>query len=191
MKTDPKPSLNVPPSLPSYVYREASVPRSNVLRENNLPARANHTGTLAVLSRQSAGRPTEAANRITPSLPAVRKINQFNVVNLAKKSEPVHLIGDKNVDVPLLALIGKALTSRLAYPKIAIDFNVRGLVLIGFTIHPDGHITDAQLVKTSGAGVLDDEALRALRSIALVPEVNAYLHEPRFMVVGILFGTHA
>lgn len=185
-----KPVLDVPPSLPAYVSREPSMRRVATKTQNGVRQK-EAAGVTADADKKPDIKPMKMTNHTASDLPPVQKINQFNVVNLTKKNDPVHLIGDKHVDVPLLEMIGKALTARLIYPKIAVDFNVRGLVLVGFVIHPDGRITDTQLMRSSGAGVLDEEALRALRAIELIPEVNRYLQASRFMVVGILFGTHA
>ncbi|SRR5579883_1761153 len=114
--------------------------------------------------------------------------NQPNVVKISSDENPVHLIGDKNVNKPLLVLLGKALSAHLAYPKIAVDFNLRGVVLIGFTVYPDGHVTNVQLVKSSSAQVLDNAALAAANAMSPVKNVNLYLNQPKSLVVGIIFG---
>jgi TonB family protein len=84
-------------------------------------------------------------------------------------------------------LLGKALTAHIVYPKIAADFRVKGLVLIRLTLHPDGQVSDIELVRSSSADVLDQEALRGARAIATIPKVNIYLKQPKSMVVGLLF----
>jgi TonB family protein len=97
------------------------------------------------------------------------------------------LIGDKKINKPLLTLLGKALTVRLIYPKSAIDLNVKGTSIIGFLLYPDGHIIHIQLLKTSGAQVLDEAALTAARQMSPVNHVAQYLTQPKFMVIGIIF----
>lgn len=166
------PGMEIPPSVQSYVYREQVNP--------TLQQDSSQTSVLQAT--------TDTGSQIKAALPRVHKVNQFNAMNVSNRSEPVNLIGDKNVNVPLLTLLGKAFTAQLAYPKIAVDFHLKGLVLVGFTLHPDGSISEAQLVKTSGAGVLDDEAMRALLALSPIPNVSSYLNEPKFMVIGIMFG---
>lgn len=113
---------------------------------------------------------------------------QLTSISISKETEPVHLVGDKDIDKPLLTLLGKALSAHLSYPKIAIDFNVQGVALIGFVLHPDGQVTDAQLVKSSRAEVLDQAALSATMAMSPVKQVNLYINEPKYMVVGVIFG---
>src|SRR5579883_478988 len=118
----------------------------------------------------------------------VKHLTQLLPTNLSKPEDPVHLIGEDHEPRPLLTLLGKALTKHLLYPKAAIDFNVRGISVIGFVVHPDGQVTDVQLVKSSGTEVLDNEAVAAASAISPVNNVGQYLKEPRYMVIGIIFG---
>lgn len=191
MQPQPRPSLTIPSAVPSYVYKQPNVPSTTV--KSQLPSPTSNDAELPKQSVLPPSQQESVANNqpVSTHSTAVRKVKEFNVMDLASKEDPVHLIGDKDVNVPLLTLLGKALTAKLIYPKIAVDFRVRGLVLVGFTIHPDGHITNEQLVRSSGAGVLDEEAMRALHAIAPVPNVAEYVTEPKFMVVGILFGYQA
>ena len=84
--------------------------------------------------------------------------------------------------------MGQAIGRQLIYPRIAMDFNLRGVAYVGFTLRPDGYVTNVKLVKSSNAGVLDDEAVRAISSISPVRGVDPYVKEPKFMIVGIIFG---
>ena len=106
----------------------------------------------------------------------------------ANNEDPVHLVGEKRVPKPLIMLLGKALTAHLKYPKTAVDFNIRGTAFISFVIHPDGSVTDVKLVQTSGTGVLDNEALESVAAISPVKNVNQYLQEAEYLVVGVIFG---
>ncbi len=108
-------------------------------------------------------------------------------ISRSPETEPVHLIGDKKIDRPLLTLLGKALTKHLIYPKSAIDLNVKGTSVIGFVLYPDGHVTNVQLLHTSRAEVLDQAALSAANGIGPLNHVSQYLDKPKFMVIGIIF----
>lgn len=106
----------------------------------------------------------------------------------ASQKRGIHLIGEKTVDKSLLKLLGEAINDHLYYPKAALDFNVRGVALVGYTVAPDGRVTDIQLVKSSGANVLDQAALSAVNHISPVKGAGEFLKQPRFIVVGIIFG---
>lgn len=116
-----------------------------------------------------------------------KPIKFTQAVNISEPTEPVHLIGDKNIQKPLFTLIGKALTQHLVYPKIAIDFNIRGMSVIGFVLYPDGTVKDTRLVKSSGAGILDEEAVRAVSAISPLMHVSEYVPAPKYLVIGIIF----
>lgn len=118
------------------------------------------------------------------------RFNQVMDISSAKNSEPVHLIGDnKKTPKPLIILLGKALTRELIYPRAAIDLTVKGLSVIGFTLHPDGQVTDVTLLKSSTADILDQAALTAARQISPVKNVGSYINEPTPIVFGIIFGS--
>lgn len=104
------------------------------------------------------------------------------------KEDPVHLVGEKKVAKPLVLILGKALAAHLKYPKTAEDFNIRGTAFVGFTLHPDGSVTDVQLVQSSGTGVLDNEAMHGVTTMAPVLHVNQYLQAPEYLIVGVIFG---
>jgi TonB family protein len=105
-----------------------------------------------------------------------------------RQNAPVQLVGDKKVAKPLLKLLGQALAAHLTYPKAAVDFRLRGTTLVGFYLQPDGVVTDVQLVRSSGAAVLDHAALAAATAISPVASVAQYVPIARFLVVGIIFG---
>ena len=107
---------------------------------------------------------------------------------ISRSEDGVHIVGDKKLDKPLIKLLGQAIGRQLIYPRIALDFNLRGTAYVGFTLRPDGYLTNVKLIKSSNAGVLDDEAVRAISAISPVHGVDPYVKEPEFMVVGIIFG---
>jgi TonB family protein len=105
-----------------------------------------------------------------------------------KVTEAINLVGDKKTTPkPLIKLLGKALAAHLVYPKIAMDFRLRGISYVSFVLHPDGSLTDVTLVQSSRAGVLDDEAVSAVSAISPVKNVSQYVSKPEPMVVGIIF----
>lgn len=105
-----------------------------------------------------------------------------------RDEEPLHLIGESRIIKPLVQILSRALSRHLRYPRVAAELNLRGIVLVGFVIHPEGYVTEARVVKSSGAGVLDDAARDAVGAMSPVGDVHEYVPEPEFLVVGIIFG---
>lgn len=166
-KPEKRPSLYIP----SYVYQG----------EMNTPVQHN-TPKNIVTSKNGIEKPSTSHSSGVPSA------NQFQPVKSANDADPVHLIGEKNVDAPLLKLLGQAISKHLVYPKIALDFNTKGVVLVRFTVHPDGTVTDIQMVKSSSAGVLDEAAIAAINAMTPGNNVGKYVDKPKSMVFGIIFG---
>ena len=121
---------------------------------------------------------------------AVRHFKSTPALPLNKKAEdePLNLIGDQKIVKPLIRLLARAVSHTLTYPKAAVDFFMRGKVLIGFRLSPDGSITDVQVLQSSGAGILDNEAARSIRAISPLVGAGEFVKEPQWLVVGIIFG---
>ncbi len=49
------------------------------------------------------------------------------------------------------------------YPRSALTRRIQGRVVLSFTIKPDGHVADAQVIDADPPDVFDDSALRAVR----------------------------
>jgi TonB family protein len=176
--------------IPSYVYHNETAPVTTPLpkQENTplakpaeKPVPVTETAKTLPISNNGIEKPTPA--QVRQSL----NINHPIDISRSPETEPVHLIGDKKMDKPLLTLLGKALTAHLVYPKSAIDLNVRGTSIIGFVLYPNGQVSNVQLLRTSRAEVLDRAALAAANAIAPVGNVAKYLNKPKFMVIGIIF----
>src|SRR3990167_3732128 len=82
-----------------------------------------------------------------------------NTSNQKQDEEPIQLVGDKFLDDPFRKLLGRAITAHLFYPELAKELHLRGVVSIGFVLHPDGTVTDAQITKSSHEKILDEAAL--------------------------------
>jgi len=170
-----KPGLDIP----AYVYK----PDAKTLAKSQPSAKSK---PVMDPPEEKPALKSEIATKANTS--DVRTAKQYTTVNASKSSEPVHLIGDKTVSKPLLTLLGKALSAKLVYPKIAVDFKIKGVVLVGFLLHPDGQITDTEVVESSEKGVLDEEAFAAVKAMSPVKNVGEFLKEPKYLVVGVIFG---
>ncbi|MCD6038889.1 MAG: hypothetical protein K0S27_289 [Gammaproteobacteria bacterium] len=184
-KEEDKPSL----SIPAYVYHNEAAP---LMEPSSIPDHLSTAKTQQKILPPSSQKQI-ATSKLGIEKPLRRHISSsFNIthpidISRSPETEPVHLIGDKKIDKPLLTLLGKALTRHLVYPKSALDLNVKGTSVIGFLLYPDGQITDVQLLQTSGAEVLDQSALAAAKAIGPVAQVSQYLDQPKWMVIGIIY----
>lgn len=102
--------------------------------------------------------------------------------------EPLQLVGEDKIVPPLVRLLASAISPHLFYPRVAAEFNLQGVVFVGFVLHPEGYITGVRVVKSSGAGVLDDAARQGVGAANSIGNVSQYVSQPEFLVVGIIFG---
>lgn len=165
--------------VPAYTYQE---PRRQTIPTTN-QAVSQPKETPKEAPKQDEGE----AIRI-PNATNKQSVNEVQVKRDSKKTEAIHLVGDKKiVPQPLIKLLGKALTAHLLYPKIASDFKVKGTAYVGFSIHPDGEVTDVAIVQSSQAGILDEQAVSAVRAISPVKGAGEFVDKKRYLVVGIIF----
>lgn len=176
IKPEPKPQMYIP----SYAYEEPT----RVIQQQ-------HTPTPPSKSVKVPTSPDGLLNNPAPPQPASASSNTSTVSakQQSKNSQGIHLIGDdKSAPKPLIKLLARELSSHLIYPKIAADFKVHGTAYVGFTLHPDGSISDVRLMQTSKASVLDQASVAAVTAMLPGAEVGKYLKAPKFLVVGIIFG---
>jgi TonB family protein len=173
--------------IPSYAYQEAAhttaqktvTPKTPPIKD--APAKDTQKKEVPV-SKHGIEKPVFDQREVS--------FNEVVDISAKNSSEPVHLIGDKSkTPQPLIIILGKALTSKLSYPKSAIDLNVGGISVIGFVLHPDGQVTDVRLLKTSRVDVLDEAAIFAANHISPVFSAGPYVKEPMPIVFGIVFGS--
>jgi len=63
--------------------------------------------------------------------------------------------------------------SRLTYPKIAEEQGWEGRVVLSFVVLSNGNVRDIEVVKSSGRGILDKNAIDAVRDAAPFPRPPA------------------
>ena len=73
-------------------------------------------------------------------------------------------------DTPsVLAMIRRQVLAARHYPEAARRAGIEGTVLVGFEIGPDGGVFRLMLRRSSGSGLLDEEALATIRRAAPFP----------------------
>lgn len=140
---------------------------------------------------QQAAQAAPAPAKARPAKPQpVRFSGARQPINLTHDfdREPLQLVGEDKIVPPLVRLLAGAISPHLFYPRTAAEFNLQGVVLVGFTLHPEGYITGVKIVKSSGTGVLDDAARSGVGAANSIGNVTQYVSQPEFLVVGIIFG---
>ena len=57
------------------------------------------------------------------------------------------------------------LTMNMKYPQVAVKAKQQGRAIVGFIVRKDGTISDVQIKKSAGHAVLDEEAMRVVKSM--------------------------
>lgn len=178
--------------IPAYTQAPPAPPSPTV---SDSPAEQKNENIIDDVSKQDEGLATsskkQASNQAAPEPQEEKQTYEIadQPVEIPKTDEePLHLIGKSKIIKPLVKILARALQHHLRYPRSAADFHLTGEVLVGFTLHPSGLVTDAKVVKSSGAGVLDDAAKAAVMEMSPVAKVKPYVPKAEYMVVGIVFG---
>jgi len=71
-----------------------------------------------------------------------------------------------------------ALERAKTYPRLARERGIEGTVLVRFHVLPSGEVDTVNVVKSSGAKVLDDASIRTVLRAAPVPFVEGWVEVP-------------
>lgn len=174
--------LRIPPlqnktenSLPAYIYKE----------EKNNPI--EHTFT----QPQEKSEPVSENGLSKPmKLKTPQTLTRTEELSIGKGEQNINLKlkADNKMDHKLLNILTKAVASHLKYPKIAVDFRLKGTTVIGFILSPNGELSEIKVLHSGGNIVLDQEALRAISTVSPLIGINHYLQKPEFIQFAILFG---
>lgn len=195
------PSSEAPQSVPSYLSPSPESPAAPAPEQKAEPTPKPQPQPKPEPKQvDKAGIEKPVTKKTEQTKPAEKSSTKFDprTVSFSKDTipepipnrdgEPLRLVGENKIIKPLVKILARALSKHLIYPRVAADFNLRGVVLVGFVINPDGYVTEARVVQSSGAGVLDDAARDAVGSMSPVGDVREYVPAPKFLVVGIIFG---
>ena len=200
-----QPQSSSPQSVPSYLTPSPAAPPA-VKEENTTPTppapqpepkpepQAESKETAKNGIEKPVTRKTEvprSAAKSQPRDPSTIKFSRNTIpedITNPRDQEPLHLVGESKIIKPLVKILARALSQHLMYPRVAADFNLRGVVVVGFVLHPEGYVTEARVMQSSGAGVLDDAARDAVGAMSPVGDVHEYLPDAEFMAIGIIFG---
>jgi protein TonB len=71
-----------------------------------------------------------------------------------------------------------AIEKAKTYPRFARERGIEGTVLVRFKVLPTGDIETVNVVKSSGAQILDDASVRTVYRAAPMPFVNGWVEVP-------------
>jgi periplasmic protein TonB len=69
------------------------------------------------------------------------------------------------------------------YPELALRYGLQGRLLLEFSILDNGDIESAKIIRSSGSNLLDDEALRAVKTAAPFGPIPPWLGKNRIDIV--------
>jgi TonB family protein len=142
------------------------------------------------LSNQQKANRLEAINEDVPA--PIKKSEYVEVVNILEdkveaEELPELLMLEKNDDVneELLQLVYLEINKHKHYPYQAKRQRREGKVKINFTLHPDGQVTEIEVIKSSRLSVLDRAAQQAVESISPFLIASNYLQTETELNVNI------
>ncbi len=181
------PQIETPPAPQAAAPAAEAAPQPELkkIEKNGLEKLVKEKAQVKAAESKPAGKPAPSTK---PHKPVFARDGVPEDITNPYDQEPMHLIGESKIIKPLVKIIGRALSRHLFYPRVAADFNLRGVVLVGFVLHPEGYVTETRVVKSSGTGVLDDAASDAVGAMSPIGNVSEYVPAAEFMVIGIIFG---
>jgi protein TonB len=171
----PAPPVPQPPSVEKPLPSSAvPLPRKfGASDEVKLPKTLPRSGV-----PEGADRGTDTGKPATPQLQKqagpLPFLTQNDIDKLARRGMPEKRPGDDSVtlDTDEFKFISYnrwlkiKVESVLKYPELAAISGYQGTLYIKFDIQKDGSLGDVEVLKSSGYKILDDEALRSIRSSA-------------------------
>jgi|GEM_PF-2483182 TonB family protein len=116
------------------------------------------------------------------------KDEQMREVTQKGEAEPIYMIGDDTMPAdPLIKLLGRSLSAHFRYPAEAGRFGITGRVILKFTLNPEGHYSNLQMVESSNNEYLDAAAMYAVNTAPKIEGADRFLSKPKTFVVGFLF----
>lgn len=189
--------------VPSYVYKGKILPSTarpsspSVASAQSQPQTRNASSLPSTPSPLHIPRPQKQTASEKPPvnhksiMSATREMlatSQRNMLSSNKETNPIYMVGDDNdISDPLIRLMGQALSMYFSYPQTAGELGIKGRVLIGLTLHPEGYFSDVQMLRSSTNNDLDSAALYAVNKAPTVYGADRFISQPKHFVVGFIF----
>ena len=116
------------------------------------------------------------------------KQEQLQEISTKGEADPIYMIGDDSQPAdPLIKLLGRSLSAHFAYPRTAGELGIRGRVLIGMTLHPEGYYSNVKMMQSSENPDLDAATLYAVNSAPKIEGADRFISKPKRFVIGFIF----
>lgn len=92
-----------------------------------------------------------------------------------KNSAPISLDTKDPVYLSYFNRIKQAIEQNWEYPELALRYGLQGRLSLEFSIGTNGHLEQLRIMRSSGSQLLDDEALRAIRTAAPFPPLPSWM----------------
>lgn len=102
----------------------------------------------------------------TPSLSNVQNDSPHFTSTPPEHELPRNTVPDNQIGGAALGHIRAMIENAITYPAIARKLRVEGVVLVTFTLKPDGTVDTAHVKSTSGSTVLDTKAIQTILSLS-------------------------
>lgn len=73
--------------------------------------------------------------------------------------------------------IKRSIDAHWKYPELALRYGLQGNLLVEFEILENGHLEGLRVIRSSGSALLDDEAVRAIRSAAPFAPIPRWIEQ--------------
>jgi len=73
--------------------------------------------------------------------------------------------------------IKRSIDANWKYPELALRYGLQGRLIVEFEILENGQLVGLRLLRSSGSALLDDEALRAIRSAAPFAPIPRWIEQ--------------
>jgi protein TonB len=84
----------------------------------------------------------------------------------SEKELPRNPVSDNKIGGAALGHIRAMIEHALTYPTIARKLRLEGVVMVSFTLNPNGTVEMAQVKSTSGSNILDTKAIQTILSLS-------------------------
>lgn len=158
-------------AVAAYAYHEPSSEKNYHAIHQSQPMQVRKQSSHALFSQKTKPEPNSVAN-----------------VHHRKTEEQFLSTGANQNDI-LLKILHQAVFAKQTYPESALLLHQTGTVIIGMMIYPDGNITNAAILKSSGFKNIDAAALAAVQAISPIAAVQPYLNHPQSFSIDVVFAS--
>lgn len=79
--------------------------------------------------------------------------------------------------VSYFSSIKRSIDAHWKYPELALRYGLQGRLIVEFEIMENGHLEGLRVIRSSGSALLDDEAVRAIRSAAPFAPIPRWIQQ--------------